>query len=102
MGRGDALKAQGKVEAAEASYREALRLAPDDPVVLAHVGYFLVEQNKSLTEALRMIQRATELQPANAIFLHSLGWAHFKLDQLEEAARYLSESVRLDGASALS
>lgn len=99
--RGDALKALGNLKNAEDSYREALRLAPRDPVVLNHLGYFLVEQNRNLNEALELIQRAAEARPANPVFTHSLGWAHFKLDHLEEAARYLSESVRLDGTSAL-
>ena len=94
--RGNVLKAQGKLEAAEASYREALHLSPDDPLVLNLIGYFLVEQNKNLTEALQLIQRAVNAQPTNASFLHSLGWAHFKLDHLDEAERYLSESVRRD------
>jgi Flp pilus assembly protein TadD len=95
------LQLQGKLEAAEASYREALRLAPDDLLVVNHLSYLLVEQNKNLTEALQLIQRAVSAQPTNAEFLHTLGWAYFKLDQLEEAERYLSESVQRDKGSAL-
>lgn len=45
--------------------------------------------------------RAVAAQPAEPAFLHSLGWAHFKLGRFEEAERHLSESVRRGGASAL-
>jgi Tfp pilus assembly protein PilF len=93
--------AQGKLDAAEDSYRAAARLAPDDVVVLNRLGYFLAEQNKDLTEALNLIQRAVDAQPANPSFLDSLGWVHFKLGHLDEAERYLSESVRLNEESAL-
>jgi tetratricopeptide (TPR) repeat protein len=98
--RGDALKAQERLDAAEESYREALRLSPDDPAMLGHIGHFLVEQNKSLTEAVKLIERAVKAQPANPSFLHSLGWAYLKLGRLEDAERYLSESARRGGMPA--
>jgi HEAT repeat protein/Tfp pilus assembly protein PilF len=101
QGRGDALKAQERFAPAEDSYREALRLSPDDPAVLGHIGHFLVEQNKSLKEALKLIERAVKAQPANPSFLHSFGWAYLKLGRLEEAERYLSESVRHAAMSAI-
>jgi len=99
--RAKAKLAQGKVDAAEDSYRAAARVAPDDVVVLNNLGYFLAEQNKDLTDALNFIQRAVDAQPANPSFLASLGWVHFKLGNLDKAKRYLSESVRLNGESAL-
>jgi tetratricopeptide (TPR) repeat protein len=95
------LQAQGKLGAAEDSYRAAARLAPDDVVVLNKLGYFLAEQNKDLAEALKLTQRAVDAQPANPSFLDSLGWVHFKLGHLDEAERYLNESVRLNRESAL-
>jgi tetratricopeptide (TPR) repeat protein len=99
--RGDALKAQGKLAAAEDSYRAAARLAPDNVVVLYKLGSFLVEQNKDLPEALKLIQRAVDARPTDASLLDSLGWVQFKLGNLDEAERYLSESVRRDGDAAL-
>jgi len=98
----EALKTQGKLEAAEDFYRAALRSAPDDADLLNRVGYFLVEQDKNLPEALQLIQRAVTARPGNPIFLHNLGWAYFKLGRYDEAQRYLQESVRRDLFSPLS
>lgn len=100
LNRGYTLQAQGKPDAAEAAYREALRFAPDSPQLLNNLGYFLVEQDKSLAEALRLIERAVAAQPTNPFFLDSLGWAHFKLGDIAEAERHLDECVRRDGAAA--
>lgn len=93
LNRGYTLQARGKSDAAEAAYREALRLTPDSPQLLNNLGYFLVEQDKSLAEALRLIERAVVAQPTNPFFLDSLGWAHFKFGDLDEAERHLNECV---------
>jgi len=98
----EALKTQGKLEAAEDFYRAALRGAPDDSDLLNHLGYFLVEVDKSLPEALQLIQRAVSARQDNPIFLHSLGWTYFKLGRYDEAQRYLRESVERDPGSSLS
>jgi len=100
--RTEALKTQGKLEAAEDFYRAALRGAPDDANLLNRVGYFLVELNKNLPEALQLIQRAVSTRPDDPLFLHSLGWAYFKLGRYDEAQRYLRESVVGDPHSSLS
>ena len=63
------------------------------------LGYFLVERNQRLEEALGMIQRAVRSEPTNASFLDSLGWAYFKLGKLEEAERHLSEAARRNPSS---
>lgn len=98
----EALKTQGKLEAAEDFYRTALRGSPDDADLLNCVGSFLVELNKSLPEALQLIQRAVSARPDDPLFLHSLGWAYFKLGRYDEAQRYLRESIVADSRSSLS
>jgi Flp pilus assembly protein TadD len=41
-----------------------------------------------------MTKRAVKSEPSNASFLDSLGWVYFKLGQLDEAERYLSDAAR--------
>ena len=90
----------GDPKGSEESLRRILAREPDSPVALNNLGYFLVERNERLQEALDMIRRAVRAQPTNASFLDSLGWAHFKLGQLEEAERYLSDAARRNPTSA--
>jgi predicted Zn-dependent protease len=53
-----------------------------------------------LNEALEMIQRAVKAEPTNPSFLDSLGWAYFKLGQLNEAERHLTDAARRNNSSA--
>jgi len=55
-------------------------------------------------EAVRLLEAAQETdrtdQKIKALYLDSLGWAYFKLGELEEAERYLSEADRIQPSSA--
>jgi Tfp pilus assembly protein PilF len=73
---------------------------PDNATALNNLGYFLVEHNERLPEALEMIKRAIKAEPTNSSFLDSLGWAYFKLGQLEEAELNLADAARRDNTSA--
>lgn len=53
---GLALSAQQKQGEVESEYREALRLDPDNALVLNNLGYHLLQEDKNLEEALSMIQ----------------------------------------------
>lgn len=90
----------GDTKGSEASIRRVLEKEPDNATALNNLGYFLVERNERLNEALEMIQRAVRAEPANSSFLDSLGWAYFKLGKLDEAERNLKEAARRDPASA--
>jgi Tfp pilus assembly protein PilF len=48
---------------AEADFRKALELNPEQPQVLNYLGYSLVEQRRNLDEALDMIERAVARGP---------------------------------------
>jgi tetratricopeptide (TPR) repeat protein len=60
---------------------------------LNDLGYYMVERNENLTEALKLIQRAVDAEPNNGWYLDSLGWAHYKLNHLEEAEKYLAQAA---------
>jgi predicted Zn-dependent protease len=89
----------GDTKGSEESLRRVLEKDPDNATALNNLGYFLVERNERLTEALEMIQRAVKAEPTNSSFLDSLGWAYFKLGKLDEAERQLKEAARRDPAS---
>ena len=80
---------------AEADFKEALELNPDQPLVLNYLGYSWVDQGLNLDEAFKMLRRAAELRPTDGYVVDSLGWAHFKLGQYREAAETLEKAINL-------
>ncbi len=81
--------------AAEASFKEALKLYPDQPQVLNYLGYSWVDRNENLEEALDMIRKAVELRPEDGYIVDSLGWAYYRLGRFEEAVTELESAIRL-------
>jgi tetratricopeptide (TPR) repeat protein len=83
----------GDAAGAEQSLRKVLKEDPKNATVLNNLGYFLVERNERLEEAVDLIQRALKQEPSNASFLDSLGWAYFKQGDLDKAERYLTDAA---------
>jgi tetratricopeptide (TPR) repeat protein len=83
---------------AEADFKKALELNPDQPLVLNYLGYSWVDQGLNLEEAFKMLRRAVELRPNDGYVVDSLGWAHFKLGQYAEAAETLEKAINLKPA----
>ncbi len=83
---------------AEADFKKALELYPEQPLVLNYLGYSWVDQGINLEEAFKMLRRAVELRPNDGYIVDSLGWAHFKLGQYPEAAQTLERAISLKPA----
>ena len=80
----------------EADLRAALLLAPDEPRLLNHLGYSLVERREKLPEALAMIERAVAAEPTSGAIVDSLGWAYWRLGRFEEAVAELERAAALE------
>lgn len=80
---------------AELDLQKALELNPDQPHVLNYLGYSWVDQGLHLDEAMDMIARAVELRPNDGYIVDSLGWAHYRLGQYDDAVRELERAVEL-------
>jgi tetratricopeptide (TPR) repeat protein len=83
--RGITNEREKRWEKADADFRKALELNPDQPLVLNYLGYSLVERGEKLDEALGMIQRAVAAQPDSGYIVDSLAWAMFTLGRYSEA-----------------
>nr|WP_246413702.1 tetratricopeptide repeat protein [Rubricella aquisinus] len=81
---------------AEADFRRALELRPDQPMVLNYLGYSLVEKGLKLDEALGMIQSAVEQRPDSGYIIDSLGWVYFQLGRYDEAVDPMEQAVALE------
>jgi tetratricopeptide (TPR) repeat protein len=80
---------------AEADFRKALDLRPDQPQVLNYLGYSLVELQTNLEEALNLIERAVAAQPDSGYIVDSLGWVLYRLGRYDEALVHMERAVEL-------
>ncbi|RME15641.1 MAG: tetratricopeptide repeat protein [Alphaproteobacteria bacterium] len=89
------LERQGRWPEAEADFRKALELNPDQPTVLNYLGYSYVERREHLDEALDMIRRAVEARPDDGYIRDSLGWVYYRLGRYDEALPEMERAVEL-------
>ncbi|MDB2406950.1 tetratricopeptide repeat protein [Jannaschia sp.] len=103
--RGIALERTERWDEAEADFREALALNPDQPQVLNYLGYGLVEKRIKLAEALEMIERAVEVMREQAAkagrqedgyITDSLAWVYYRLGRFEEAVAPMERAANLE------
>ena len=90
----------GSFADAETTLRAVLKESPGNPIALNNLGYFLVERNERLDEAVALVQKALAVDPNNPSYIDSLGWAYFKLGRLDDAEKTLRSAIRLDPGSA--
>jgi tetratricopeptide (TPR) repeat protein len=80
---------------AEADFKQALQLYPDQPLVLNYLGYSWVDKGMNYDEALKMIELAVELEPTDGYIIDSLGWVYYKLGRYDEAVEQLERAVNI-------
>jgi tetratricopeptide (TPR) repeat protein len=85
---------------AENDFLEALRLEPDQPDVLNYLGYSWLAQNRQVSQAKAMIEKAIKARPRDAHIIDSMGWAYYRLGEYEKAADYLERAISLSPADA--
>ncbi len=94
--RGIARERSGDWPGAEADFKRALELAPDQPYVLNYLAYSWAEQGVHLDRARAMLERAVELQPQDGNIADSLGWVLFRLGDIAGAIEWLEKAVELE------
>ena len=85
---------------AKAELETALKLEPDNALLLNFLGYGKLERGEELDVAEAMIRKAAALRPDDASITDSLGWALFKRGRLNEAIETLSRAAAADPAQA--
>ena len=81
---------------AESLLKEILKEDPKDAIALNYIGYLLADRGIRLEEAVQYVQQALVLDPNNGAYLDSLGWAFFKMNELQKAEKYLLQAVELE------
>ncbi|MEM7214081.1 MAG: tetratricopeptide repeat protein [Pseudomonadota bacterium] len=80
---------------AEPNFKKSLELSEDQPEVLNYLGYSWIDQGINLDEGMQMIRKAVELRPRSGFIVDSLGWAHYRLGEFEDAVIHLERAVQL-------
>lgn len=93
--RGIAYERTDQWDNAEADFRKALELAPEQPLVLNYLGYSLVEKDLKIEEARDMIERAVAGDPDNGYITDSLGWVLYKLGEKDAAVPHMERATEL-------
>jgi len=87
-----------KPDRAEASYRQALQLAPKDPAVLTQFGGFLIDRPfdpARRKEAEQLLRRAISLKPDGGDVYYHLGRLAMERRQNQQAVTFLEKAVAL-------
>ena len=93
--RGICLERAKQWAKAEVDLKKSLELFPDQPHVLNYLGYSWIDQGVHLDEGMRMIKRAVEQRADDGYIVDSLGWAYYRLGNMEEAVKQLERAVEL-------
>ncbi len=80
---------------AEPDFEKALELNAGQAAVMNYLGYSWVDQNMNLEKAMDLIREAVNLEPNNGYYVDSLGWAHYKLGEYDDAVEQLEKAVEL-------
>ena len=91
--RGIAYERSKQWPLAEADFKKALELAPDQPAILNYLGYSWIDQGLNLDEGFKMLRRAVDQRPEDGYIVDSLGWAFYKLGRYDEAVKELERAI---------
>ena len=91
--RGITFERMDQWKSAEADFRKALELRPEQPQVLNYLGYSFLEMQTNYDEALDLIERAVALRPDSGYIIDSLGWGLYRLGRYHEAVEHMEKAV---------
>ena len=94
--QGSALELAGDWPRARTALEKAYALAPDQPVVLNHLGYSQLSRRENVAAAEALIVRANALRPDDPAITDSLGWSQFLLGKTDKAVPLLERASAAD------
>jgi Tfp pilus assembly protein PilF len=76
------------------AFNEALKMNPDDLIVLNNYAYYLAEQGINLKEAERMASIVVGREKDNSTYLDTYAWVLFKRGKKKDAARIMENIIK--------
>jgi predicted Zn-dependent protease len=77
-------------------FEEALKIRPDDILILNNYAYYLAEQGKSLKEAEKMAKLVIDKEKRNATYLDTYAWVLYKRGRYKDAQKIMEEVIKRD------
>lgn len=90
---------EGDFQKAFATYEEALKVDPDDIMILNNYAYFLSEKEIELQKALQMSKRVIEKERTST-YLDTYAWILHKQGKNREALKIMNEVIVMDNSDA--
>ena len=91
---GSSLERAGTTAEAEAVFLKLLEERPNDAATQNYLGYMWADSGVELEKAKELLEKAVAREPRNPAYLDSLGWAYFRLGNLDSAEKKLREAAR--------
>ncbi|UTW63684.1 tetratricopeptide repeat protein [bacterium SCSIO 12741] len=79
------------------NYDQALKLDPNNMVVLNNYSYYLSLLDRDLEKAKEMSKRTVENEPESATFLDTYAWILYRMGDYEEAKKYMGFALNHGG-----
>ncbi|KQN22292.1 tetratricopeptide repeat protein [Sphingomonas sp. Leaf30] len=97
---GGALDQAGRWPEARIALRKAVALAPTQPLALNYLGFAQVEHGDDIAGSIRLLERASRLDPANPSVTDSLGWAYHRAGDTRRALPLLERAAQAEPTNA--
>lgn len=99
---GEAYNAIKEYDKSDKAYEDALKVDPDNTVILNNYAYYLSLRKKNLEKAEKLSRRSNELAPNNRSYIDTYGWILYQLGKYQEAELWLARAVKMGAKSAIS
>ena len=80
---------------ADKDLTHSLKINPDDAYVLNYLAYSWLERNYKIDEAIKMLEKAYNIQSDDPYIIDSIGWAYYLINDFVKAENYLKIAVQL-------
>ena len=72
-----------------------LEIDPDNADALNSLGYTLADKTDRFQEAFELVSKALSIRPKDPAIIDSMGWVHYRLNNLEQAISFLTKALSL-------
>ena len=98
---GDAYNFMKDYEKSNKAYDDALKVDPDNAVILNNYAYYLSLRKEKLERAEKFSRRSNEITPNNRSYMDTYGWILYQQGKYKEAEVWLSRAAKMGSKSSI-